>query len=121
MSSAGVATGLVRRMIETESRGWGDTEGAMRRLSARYGLPYWSLNNLRTGRAKTVEAGLFLRIKQTFADQCARQAARLLHEAELAKAVGPNNDDVADITDKIRALVAELEAAKGETKGETVT
>ena len=58
MSSADVAAGYVRRMVEKETRGWGDQEGALGRLEARYGLPFWSLNHIRTGRAKTVEAGL---------------------------------------------------------------
>lgn len=115
MSSAEVASGYVRRMVENETRGWGDTENAMSRLEVKYGLPFWTLNNLRTGRAKTVEASLFNRIKAAFADQCGRHARRLLHEAELAKA-GEPDVDVADIEDQIRALVARLEDAKAHQK-----
>lgn len=115
MSSAEMAAGYVRRMVETETRGWGDTDNALARLEMKYGLPYWSLNNLRTGRAKTVEATLFNRIKTAFADQCARHAARLLHEAEMAMAVNPD-DDVAAIQTEIQALAARLAAAKGEEK-----
>jgi len=116
MSTADVATGYVRRMVENETRGWGDTDGAMARLEAKYGLPFWTLQNLRTGRAKTVEASLFNRIKAAFVDQCGRHAARLLHEAEMAKAVNPDVD-VADIENQIRALAARLAAAKSEAKG----
>lgn len=113
MSSAEVATGFVRRMVENETRGWGDRNNALSRLEAKYGLPYWSLENLRTGRAKTVEATLFNRIKAAFVDHCGKHAARLLHEAEMAKAIDPDVD-VAGIEDQIRALVAKLEAAKGQ-------
>lgn len=113
MSSAEMASGFVRRMVETETRGWGDQDNALTRLEARYGLPFWSLQNLRTGRAKTVEATLFNRIKAAFVGHCGRHAARLLHEAQLAKAV---NIDVADIEDQIRALAARLEAAKADQK-----
>jgi len=113
MSSAEMASGLVRRMVETETRGWGDQDNALSRLEARYGLPFWSLQNLRTGRAKTVEASLFNRIKAAFVDHCGKQAARLLHEAQIAKAVNPDVD-VADIEDQIRALASKLEAAKSE-------
>lgn len=115
MSSAAVATGYVRRMVENETRGWGDQANALSRIEAKYGIPYWSLENLRTGRAKTVEATLFNRIKAAFVDQCGRHAARLLHEAELARAVNPDVD-VVDIEDQIRALVARLEDAKAHQK-----
>lgn len=111
MSSAQMASGYVRRMVENETRGWGDMDNALTRLEAKYGLPFWTLQNLRTGRAKTVEASLFNRIKAAFVDQCGRHAARLLHEAEMAK-VGNPNVDLADIENQIRALAAKLEAAK---------
>jgi hypothetical protein len=113
MSSADVASDYVRRMVENETRGWGDTDNALARLEAKYGLSFWTLQNLRTGRAKTVEASLFNRIKAAFVDQCGRHAARLLHEAEMAKAVNPDVD-VAAIENQIRALAARLAASKGE-------
>lgn len=115
MSSAEVASGFVRRMVETETRGWGDQDNALSRLEARYGLPFWSLQNLRMGRAKTVEASLFNRIKAAFVDHCGKQAARLLHEAQIAKAVNPDVD-VAAIEDQIRALASKLEAAKSQAR-----
>jgi hypothetical protein len=115
MSSAEVASGYVRRMVENETRGWGDQDNALTRLEAKYGLPFWTLQNLRTGRAKTVEASLFNRIKAAFVDQCGRHATRLLHEAEMAR-VGDADVDVAAIQDQIRALAAQLEAAKSEAK-----
>lgn len=113
MSTAEVASGYVRRMVENETRGWGDTDNALTRLEAKYGLPFWSLQNLRTGRAKTVEATLYNRIKAAFVDHCGKHAARLLHEAQMAKAIDPDVD-VAGIEDQIRALVAKLETAKSE-------
>jgi hypothetical protein len=111
VSSAQMATGYVRRMVENEVRGWGDQENALQRLATRYRVPFWTLNNIRTGRAKTVDAGVYETIKTAFADHCARQAARLLHEAETAKAVNPDVP-LDDIEDQIRALVARLETAK---------
>ena len=120
MSSAQMASGYVRRMVENETRGWGDQENALTRLEAKYGLPFWTLQNLRTGRAKTVEASLFNRIKAAFVDQCGRHATRLLHEAEMARVGEPNVDvDLADIENQIRALAARLEAAKSQ-KGRAV-
>jgi hypothetical protein len=110
---AGQASSFVRRMVENETRGWGDTDNALNRLEAKYGLPFWSLQNLRTGRAKTVEASLFNRIKAAFVDHCGKQAARLLHEADMAKEVTPEDVDLGAIQNEIRALQARLAAAQG--------
>lgn len=113
MSSAESAAVYVRRMVESETRGWGDTKAALRRLGVKFGLSFWTLDNLRTGRAKTVEASVYSKIKSAYAEQCRRQAERLLHEADLAMAGNPNVD-VEAIQNQIRALVAQLEAAQGQ-------
>lgn len=110
---AGEATRFVRRMVENETRGWGDTDSALTRLEAKYGVSFWTLQNLRTGRAKTVEASLSHRIKAAFIDHCGRHAARLLHEADIAKEVTPENVDLESIQTEIRALQARLAAAQG--------
>jgi hypothetical protein len=114
MTRVEVATGYIRRMVENESRGWGDQENALHRIERDTGIPFWSLENLRKGRAKSVEASMFERIKAAFVEHCGRHATRLLHEAEMAKGWGENVDvDLADIENQIRALAARLENAKG--------
>lgn len=113
--STAVASEYVRRMVAQEARGPGDTDGAMTRLEAKYGLSFWQLSHLRGGRAKTVDVGLYERIRAAFIDHCGRHAARLLHDAEMAQAVTPN-DDVAIIESEIRALAARLAAAKSKAQ-----
>lgn len=113
MSSAEVATGYVRRMVERETRGWGDQEGAMSRLETRYGIPFWSLNNIRTGRAKTVEAGLFARIRGAYLDLCERQVAKLQHEIAIEKALN-EDDTLEDLEREARRLAAEIAARRAE-------
>lgn len=115
VDTADQAGDFVRRMVARESRGWGDQQEAQRRIEQRYGLPFWSLEHLRTRRAKSCETSLFLRIKAAFIDHCGKQAARLLHEAETAKAVNPDVY-LDDIEDQIRDLVARLEDAKAHQK-----
>lgn len=110
--SAAVASEYVRRMIHREGTGPGDCERAMQMIEAKYGIGFWTLDHLRRRKAKTVDVSLFARIKAAFIDHCGRQAASLLHEADMAMRIEPN-DDVAAIEDEIRALVARLEAAKG--------
>lgn len=109
------AGGLVRKMIARESHGWGDQSEAQRRLEMRYGLPFWSLEHLRTGKAKSCETSLYMRIKSAFIDHCGKQAAALLHEAEIARKANPDVH-LDDIEDQIRALAARLEAAKAHSK-----
>ena len=111
MSSAAAATTYVRRMIENEAKGWGDNDNALSRLSVRYGLPYWTLNNIRTGRAKTVEAGFFARIRSAYLDACERQITRLQQELAIEKAVGAN-DDLEDLVAEAEALAARIQAKR---------
>lgn len=111
MSSAEAATVYVRRMIESETRGWGDNDNAVSRLGARYGLPYWTLNNLRTGRAKTVEAGVFARIREAYIDLCERQVAKLQHEIAIEKALG-NDEHLESLEVEASALAAKIKAKR---------
>jgi len=115
VSSAVMASGYVRRMVEKETRGWGDQSNALSRLERRYGLPFWSLNNLRTGRAKTVEAGLFARIKSAYLDLCEREIAKLQHELSVEKALNPD-DDFEDLAREAETLLARVQAKRDAAK-----
>jgi hypothetical protein len=116
-SAAAEASGFIRRMVHIESGGWGDEAAALRRIARESKLSFWTLNNIRIGRAKSVNADVRDRIRLAFIEHCRSEAARLLHEAETAAAKGNKNDVLEGIADQIRALAAELEAAKGEAKG----
>jgi hypothetical protein len=111
------ANSFIRRMVKNESGGWGDEAEALRRIARNNKLSFWTLNNIRIGRAKTVNADVRDRIRQAFIEHCRGQAAALLHEADLAAAKDNKNDVLEGIADQIRALAVELEAAKGEAKG----
>ena len=109
MSSA-VATEYVRRMVARESRGPGDTEGAMRRLEQRYGLGFWQLSHIRGGRAKTIEVGLYSRIRSAYLDYCERQISLLEHEIAIEKAAG--SDDLEDLEREAEELAARIAAKR---------
>lgn len=115
MSSAELATGYVRRMVEKETRGWGDQDNALSRIEQRYGLPFWTLQNLRTGRAKTVEAGLFARIRGAYLDLCERQVRQLQHEISVEKALN-DDDTIQDLEREAARLSARIEAARATRK-----
>lgn len=119
MSTASTETaGFIRQLVKTESAGWGDEAAALRRIARDCKASFWTLNNIRIGRAKTVNTDVRDRVRGYFIDQCRKQAARLLHEAEAAEQTGPGNDALAAVANQIRALAIELEAAKGNQKEE---
>jgi hypothetical protein len=112
--SVDAATDMVRTMVQRESRGPGDLDGAMTRIEQRYGIPFWSMWHLRKGKAKTVEASLLARIRAAYLDMCQRQAARLLHEIEVEAAA--DNDTDQDLADRLRALASEIETKRAALK-----
>lgn len=113
-NAAAEATGFVRRMVEQESRGWGDEAEALRRIARNCKASFWTLYRIRKGTTKTVNEGLQERIRLAFIDHCKGHASRLLHEAEMAAAKDKKNDDLVTIQNEIAALAARLEAARGE-------
>ena len=115
MSTAVEAQGYVKRMLEIEGSTWGNLSQALKMIERHYGIPYWTLNNLRTGRAKTVEAGLFQRLRGAYFHHCERQIARLQYELEIEKERAGNDLD-ADLLAQVQSLAAKIKATKGRVK-----
>lgn len=115
MSTAIEAQGYIKKILESDGATWGGLAQALERIERRYGIPYWTLNNLRTGRAKTVEAGLFQRLRTAYFDHCERQIARLQHELEMEKERAANDLD-ADLLAQVQSLAAKIKATKGRVK-----
>lgn len=113
-TAATEARHYVREMVAKETRGWGDTLPALERLCARHKLSFWTLNNLRIGRAKTAEGGLLRRIKGAYLRECERQLLNVKHELE-----GGLHGDAPhqDLMAEIQTLVAKVKAAKEHAKG----
>jgi hypothetical protein len=89
MSSAAFishAADLSRQMVARESRGPGDIDNAMRRLEARYGIPYSILWALRFRKPKTLDVGVFARILGAYESECDRQQRAIEHEREITRA-----------------------------------
>lgn len=111
MSTVENASAYVKRMVESETRGWGDQSNAQQRLESRYGLPFWALEHLRTGRAKTIEAGLFTRIRAAYLDLCERQVTKLQHEIAVEKAI-QGDDSMEDLEREAAEIMARLQARR---------
>lgn len=102
------ATELTRKLVAREMRGPSDTGPALCRLESKYGLPFWTMEHLRKGRAKTVDALLFARLRAAYLDHCRRQIAALQHELELERASGDDRNQ--DLLAETETLMAKLEA-----------
>ena len=96
-------------------RGSGDTEGALARLEMKYGIGFWQLSHLRKGNAKTIETGLFHRIRAAYLDYCERQISTLKHELEIEKVL-LGDDALEDLEAEAAALAARIKAKKASMK-----
>lgn len=103
MSTAEAIGGKVRRVVALESSGWGDQRNAVERISSESRIPFWTLDNLRTGRAKTVEGSVINRFNRWYLEYLERKVASIQHEITIEKA---KNDD-ADL-DLLETEVAAL-------------
>lgn len=115
-SAAADATVMLRHMVEDETRGWGEKPDAIRSIARRCKASFWTVNRILIGRTKSMDADLGDRIRSAFVNHCREHAARLLREAEIAAAKDKSNVDLRTVAGEIQALVARLEAAKGEAK-----
>lgn len=111
LMTAATATEYVRKMIGREMQGPGDIGPAMSRLEAKYGIPFWSLDHIRKGKAKTVDVGLFARIRGAYLDHCERKLKALEHELRLERARGDDRDQ--DLLDQVETLLAQVASRRG--------
>lgn len=101
------ARGFIHRMVLHEARSMSETEPAMRRIARDYGLNYWTLERIRKGQAKTVEAGLFSKIRDAYLSHLEWKMKSLSHEIRMERAGG--NDVDADLLAEAEALLAKIQ------------
>ena len=78
------ANALIRR----EARGPGDQENAMRRLEARYGIPWRTFWSLKYRPPSDVFVSVYMRLRDAYQSECERQKRLLEHEIAICKAKG---------------------------------
>jgi hypothetical protein len=88
MNGAAEAQSWAKELVRREARGPGDMENAMRRLEARYGIPWRAFWSLRYRPPADVMHGLWERLRQAYQAECERQAGLLRHDIETTKAKG---------------------------------
>lgn len=75
-----------RWLTQREARGPGDIENAMRRIEARYGVPYALLWALRYRPPKDMLVSPYVRLCNAYEAECTRQRRLLDHEESITKA-----------------------------------
>lgn len=112
MNYAATASDLTRKMIAREMTGPNDTGPAMDRIERKFGIPFSTQEHLRRGKAKTVEAGMFARIRAAYLAHCERSIVALQHEFQIEKARGDDsNQDLAAEAEKLLAKIKERRQA----------
>lgn len=86
LSAAATARQWANDLVRRESRGPGDMESAMRRLEARYGIPWRTFWTLRYRTPADVMVGVFLKLQAAHHAECERQQRLLKHEIDIAQA-----------------------------------
>lgn len=111
MSGVADAQGYLGRLIELECNGWGDQANALSRVARKASLNPWTLDRIRTGRAKTVTVEVMAGLRSAYVAMCERQIAKLQHELAVEKAKKPD-DDFQDFDAAIAALAARIAAKR---------
>lgn len=112
--SVAAASEMASRLVQKESRGPGDLDNAMRRIEARYGVPYSVLWSLRYRKPKDILLGVFTKLRCAYWSECERQAAILEHELTLIEA--EQNDVDPALVSEIEALVFRVRSEKAAQK-----
>lgn len=86
MSASSDAASWANELVRRESRGPGDSENAMRRLEARYGISWRTFWQLRYRPPTDVFVSVYQRLHAAYLADCERQERLLRHEIELVKA-----------------------------------
>lgn len=114
--NAAVASSYVRAMVHRESAEPGDHERVMKAIADKYGIGFWTLDRLRRRRTKTLDIGVFARIRAAYLDLCERQVSKLQREIEIEKAI-LGDDSLEDLSREAAELVARVQARKALTRG----
>lgn len=108
--SVALAAEMARNLVQRESRGPGDLENAMRRIEAKYGVPYGILWSLRYRQPKDILVGVFNKLRSAYQAECERQASILEHELTVQKAT--NHDVDPALVAAVENLLEQVRAGK---------
>ncbi len=105
MSASSDAALWANELVRRESRGPGDSENAMRRLEARYGISWRTFWALRYRPPSEVFVSVYQRLHAAYLAECERQERLLRHEIEIVKAKGLASSAVTAAISEAESLV----------------
>jgi uncharacterized protein (DUF4415 family) len=110
MSTARV-NAMLADMIEVERAE--SEEEALRAIGRRAKVGFWTLHNIKRGRAKSVKDAILDRLEADYLDLCRRQLARWQHQLNIAEATSDDNfDDLRRAISDVASRLADARAAQ---------
>lgn len=108
--SVATASEMARTLVQREAKGPGDLDNAMRRIEARYGIPYSFLWSLRYRPPKELVVSAWQSLRNAYRSECERQARLLQHEIAVMEATEHDFDPA--LAEQVDALVRKVLKAK---------
>ena len=115
MSEAAVqdARDWANKLVIRESRGPGDMDNAIRRVSQRYGIDYWELWGLRYRPPKRIFLDLYVRLQGAYRSECERQMRLLEHELAKTKLITGDDHAAVRAAEALVGAASEPEVTRG--------
>ena len=108
------ATAYMKKLIATEMQGPNTLGPAMEKIEQKYGIPFWTQDYIRKGKAKKCDTSLIHRIRAAYLDRCETQLKHFQHEVILEKEL--NDDSNADLAAEIEILLAKIKARRAQNQ-----
>lgn len=100
-----------RKMFQHRVKGWGDETDALEECAKMARMSARSFKRLMTGETKSLDMGVFARVRRAYLDYCARKAAELLAEIQQEESRS-GNVRIGHLGEEVEVLVAKIEAAR---------
>ena len=104
------ARGFLQRMISNESHGPNDMISAMRRIDRDWGIPYWTQEYIRKGKAKAISVSRYEQIRNAYLAHCEWKIKSLAHEIRMERASGYDVDQ--DLLVEAEALLSKIQSRR---------
>lgn len=98
-----------RDLLAREMRGPSDSESAMHRIQAKYGIDYWTQWGLRFRPPKKVSADLIERVRQAYLATLEQSVRRDIARLEIEAAKGADDAAFKDLVAEAQGVLAKIQ------------
>lgn len=110
--SGAIVTDRMQAIIDASRRSNEQDANTLRRVCEKYGLPYWTLENVRKGRARTIPLDLLDRLGHVWLSVREEQLRKWEMELATERAKGFVDDDLLDMERQAADFRSRLEARR---------